>query len=141
MPELGPPPPPDPVEVMRRRNALIDAEARRRIVSRFVFNGRAFDNNDTAKGRITGAVLNATLAKMAGAQPGDLRWHGGPSDFVWIAADNGMVPMDVETVIAFGIAAANHEAAHVFAARALKDTDPTPAGWSDDQYWPAGGAA
>jgi hypothetical protein len=38
---------------------------------------------------------------------------------------------------AFGQTAAEHERAHIFAARALKDMDPIPDDWAAPEYWPA----
>ena len=73
---------------------------------------------------------------MNGAEPGDLRWHGGDSDFVWIAADNSLTPMDAQTMFGFGQVAMAHKQAHIFAARTLKDAEPIPADYVDDGYWP-----
>lgn len=73
---------------------------------------------------------------MNGVKPGDYRWHGGEEDFVWIAEDNSLVPMDAQTVIAFGQAMAAWKSSHIFSARALKDTTPIPLNYQDDQYWP-----
>lgn len=115
---------------------LVNAERDRRIFSGFTFNGTRFQSRLEDQKRISGAAILAAVASMAGAQPGDLRWHGGYSDFAWIAEDNSLVPMDAQTVIGFGQAAAAHEAAHVFAARALKDSDPIPLDYASDQYWP-----
>lgn len=66
---------------------------------------------------------------------GDLRWHGGDGDFAWIAEDNTLVPMDAQTMFAFGQAAMAHKQAMIFAARELKDRDEIPADFSDDDYW------
>lgn len=82
----------------------------------------------------------AVLAIGQGALPGNLRWHGGASDFGWIADDNSVVPMDAHTVVAFGQAAGSWESAHVFAAKALKDNPGgIPADFQDDKYWPSQG--
>jgi hypothetical protein len=45
--------------------------------------------------------------------------------------------MDAQTVIAFGQAVAAMKSAHIFAARSLKDSDPIPADYTSDGYWPA----
>jgi len=114
----------------------VNAERDRRIHAGFTFNGTRFQSRLEDQKRIAGAGTLAVMAIVAGAQAGDLRWHGGESDFAWIAEDNSLVTMDAQTVIAFGQAAARHETLHVFAARALKDTSPIPADFAADQHWP-----
>lgn len=115
----------------------INAERDRRMRGTFLFNGTAFNCDEASLQRITGAATLAGFAIGAGAQPGDLFWHGGQQPFGWIAADNSVVPMDAQSTFAFGRAAAQNESAHIFAARALKDMDPIPADFTDDQWWPA----
>lgn len=114
----------------------IDRERDRRVANGFMFNDVLFQSRAQDQKRISGAGALAIVAVINGAQPNDLRWHGGDSDFAWIAADNSLVTMDAQTVIAFGQAAAAWESAHVFAARALKDMSPPPEAYDDDQYWP-----
>lgn len=109
-------------------DAAVMAERDRRIVGTFVFDGVAFDFDAESKSRITGA---ATLAGFSVAN--GTAW---PADFAWIAKDNSLIPMDAATCFAFGQAAAAHEAALIFAARAIKDTVPRPADISDDALWP-----
>lgn len=128
----GDPPLPGPAAL----HEAINAERDRRLRGTLTFQGHVFGVDQVSLQRITGAATLAGFAIAAGAQPGNLRWHGGPADFGWIAADNTLVPMDAQTCFAFGQAAAAHEAAHVFAARALKDADPIPANWADDAWWP-----
>ncbi|WP_050518331.1 hypothetical protein [Pseudorhodobacter antarcticus] len=65
-----------------------------------------------------------------------LAWHGGESDFGWIALDNKIVPMDAQTVFAFGQAAARVESELVFIANWLKKQDPIPADFASGKYWP-----
>lgn len=126
--ELPPPPAPTTHEV--------DTERDRRIAAGFMFGGKLYQSRPEDRENIAGAALAALAAQMAGAQPGDLRWHGGDSDFVWIAADNSLTPMDAQTMFAFGQAAMAHNQAHIFAARALKDAVPIPAEYADDSHWP-----
>ena len=115
----------------------VNAERDRRIADSFVFGGVAYDNNEQSKARITGAATLAGFAIVNGAQPGDLRWHGGATDFSWITADNSIVTMDAQTCFAFGQAAASHEKDHVFAAKALKVLGPIPADYATNEaYWP-----
>lgn len=118
------------------RPDVVNEERNRRIFSGFTFNGSTFQSRLEDQKRISGASILAAVAIMSGAKAGDLRWHGGDSDFAWIAADNVLVPMDAHTVIAFGQAAARHETLHVFAARALKDMTPIPFDYASDRFWP-----
>lgn len=113
----------------------VTAERDRRIAAGFMFNGVFFDFDARAKANIAGAAQLAFMAVTAGAEPGDLFWNGGETEFTWIAADNSSVPMDAHTVIAFGRAAAHHEQAHTMIARAIKDMAPIPGDYADDAYW------
>ncbi|MFC4624244.1 hypothetical protein ACFO1V_03210 [Daeguia caeni] len=123
-----PPPPITPDDV--------DAERDRRIAGGFIFGGVFYQTRPEDLENIAGASTAALAAIMNGAAPGDYRWHGSDTDFVWIAADNSTHAMDAQTLFAFGQAAMAHKQAHIFAARALKDQDPIPADYTDDKYWP-----
>lgn len=114
----------------------VDAERDRRVAGGFVFGGNAFQTRSEDRENIAGASTAAMAAIVGGAQGGDLRWHGGDSDFCWIAADNTLVPMDAQTMFAFGQAAMAHKQAMIFAARALKDMAEIPEDVSSDIYWP-----
>jgi hypothetical protein len=134
------PPQPSATRLARlraRTQGAIDAERDRRIDAGVVFNGVRFQTRPADRENVAGATQLATLAVMAGAQAGNLRWHGGASDFAWIAEDNSIVTMDAQTVIAFGQAVAAMKSAHIFAARSLKDSDPIPADYTSNGYWPA----
>ncbi|MFT7596617.1 MAG: hypothetical protein ACI8R4_003953 [Paracoccaceae bacterium] len=120
----------------RQLSDAINAERDRRIEARFTFRGRRFDFDEASKMRITGAATLAGFAIGAGAQPGDYRWNGGAVGFTWLSRDNVAVPLDAPTMFAMGQAAAEHERAHIFAARAIKDMAPVPDGFADDKYWP-----
>lgn len=115
---------------------MVDAERDRRIAAGFSFGGKLYQSRPEDRENIAGASTAALAALVNGAQPGDYRWHGGDSDFVWIAADNSLTTMDVQTMFAFGQAAMAHKQAHIFAARALKDADPIPADYADGGWWP-----
>lgn len=117
--------------------ADVDAERDRRVAAGFTFAGVRFQSRPDDRENIAGAATAALGAMMAGAQPGDLRWHGGDTDFVWIAEDNSTMAMDAQTLFAFGQAAMAHKQSMIFAARAIKDMGPIPADYADDQYWPS----
>jgi hypothetical protein len=106
------------------------------IAQGFLFNDTMFDSRPEDQKRISGAALLAFMAVTQGAQANNYLWHGGTEPFSWIAQDNSIVQMDAPTVIAFGQTAAEHERAHIFAARALKDMDPIPEDWANTAYWP-----
>lgn len=114
----------------------VDAERDRRVAGGFAFGGQDYQTRPEDRENIAGASTAALAAIVGGAQAGDLRWHGGDSDFCWIAADNTLVPMDAQTMFAFGQAAMAHKQAMIFAARALKDMEDIPADTADDQWWP-----
>ncbi|WP_290778245.1 DUF4376 domain-containing protein [Hoeflea sp.] len=114
----------------------VTAERDRRLSLDFTFNGVQFQRDIDAVRRINGAGTLALAAIVGGAQPGDLRWHGEDTDFAWISSDNSLVPMDAQTVMAFGSAAAKRETEIIFAAKALKAMVPIPADYTNDLFWP-----
>ncbi|MFT7592784.1 MAG: hypothetical protein ACI8R4_000091 [Paracoccaceae bacterium] len=120
----------------RRQADAINAERDRRIEARFTFRGKPFDFDEASKMRITGAATLAGFAIGTGAQPGDYRWNRSAVGFTWLSRDNVNVPLDAPTMFAMGQAAAEHDRAHIFAARAIKDMVPIPGDWTDDKYWP-----
>jgi hypothetical protein len=114
--------PPDLDAMRAEKRVAINAQRDQRMRAGFSFAGAMFDYDDASQRRITGAAALAGFAlTMGGKAPDDLRWHGGGSDFVWIAQDNSLVPMNTITCFGFGQAAAAWEQAHIFAARGLKD--------------------
>ena len=114
----------------------VDRERDRRIGAGVEFRGVIFQSRPTDRENIAGAAQLGFMAIVAGAQAGDLRWSNPESDFVWIAADNSLVPMDALTVVAFGRAAAERKQALIFAGRQLKDMTPIPTDFTDDKWWP-----
>jgi len=122
-------PPPTAVDV--------DVERDRRIAAGFSFGGAFYQSRPEDRENIMGASTAALAAVMAGAQAGDYRWHGGDSDFQWIDAINSMHSMDAQTMFSFGKAAMAHKQAHIFAARAIKDSPAIPTDFAtNDAYWP-----
>lgn len=116
--------------------ADVDAERDRRIDAGVEFQGVLFQSRAADRENIAGAAQLGFMAVVAGAQAGDLRWSSPDQDFAWIASDNSLVPMDAQTVVAFGKAAAERKQALIFAARQLKDMEPIPADYTDDKWWP-----
>ena len=117
-------------------SGMVNAERDRRIAAGFTFNGAMFDSRPEDQKRIAGAAQLAFMAIVAGAQAGDLMWHGGVQPFAWIALDNSIVTMDAQTVVQFGRAAAAWEQAHIFAGRAIKNLSPIPADYTAPERWP-----
>lgn len=117
----------------------VTTERDRRIDGGFLFNGMSFQTRPQDRENIAGAAQLAAFAIMAGAQPGDFRWHGGEADFVWIAEDNSFTPMDAHTFIGFARAAAVYKSGLIFAARALKDriaSGEVIEDCTDPAHWP-----
>ena len=114
----------------------VNQERDRRIEAGFSYGGTLFQSRAADRENMAGAATAALAALMNGAQSGDLRWHGGDSDFAWIAADNTLVPMDAQGMFDFAQAAMAHKQAHIFAARVLKDGAEIPADFANDAYWP-----
>lgn len=124
------------VDIPRPTEDQVDAERDRRIAAGFTFAGVIYQSRPEDRENIMGAGTAALGAMVQGALPGNYRWHGGDSDFAWIAADNSLNPMDAQTVYAFGLAAMAHKTAHIFAARAIKDANPIPTDFTDNVFWP-----
>ncbi|ARU02964.1 DUF4376 domain-containing protein [Yoonia vestfoldensis] len=138
-PEPEPKPEPEPLtpeEELAAIHAEINAERDRRLRADFAFAGKMFQRDAVSLARITGAATLAGFAMAQGAGAGDLRWANPDRDFMWIAADNSLMPMDAPTAFDFGAAAAQVETEIVFAARALREMDPVPDDIADDQWWP-----
>lgn len=119
-----------------QQRAAIDAQRDKRIDAGVMFGGVVFQSRATDRENIAGAAQLGFMAMVSGAQPGDLRWSNPDQDFAWIASDNSLVPMDAQTVVAFGKAAAERKQALIFAARQLKDMEPIPVDYTDDKWWP-----
>lgn len=114
----------------------VNAERDRRVAAGFAFGGHLIHSDDSSKIKISGAVQLATLAILAGAQPGNLRWHGGDADFGWGTMDGALLPLDAQSMVNLGKAAAAWEQAHYTAARAIKGLSPIPADFAAASRWP-----
>ena len=126
----------NPVKAKQESDSGVNDERDRRITAGFYYGPYKFDWNEATKSRVTGAASLAGFAIGAGAQPNDLRWHGGNSDFVWILQDNSILPLDAQGMFAVSQSAMAHEAAHVFAGRTIKESGTMPADLQDDALWP-----
>lgn len=119
-------------------SADVDCERDVRIDGGMEFFGVRYQTRPQDRENVHGAATMALAAMaMGGEAPGDLRWHGGDEDFVWIAEDNSLQPFDAPTFFTFAKAMAAHKSAMIFAARGLKDMDPIPSDFADDARWPA----
>lgn len=114
----------------------VNAERDRRLPLDFEFDGKMYQRDPKSIARISGAGTLALAAISAGAQPGDLFWHGRATPFAWIASDDTLTTMDAQTCFAFGQAAAAVETEIIFAAKTLREMDPIPPDYTDDSYWP-----
>lgn len=132
----------DEMRARQPATTKIDAERDRRISSGFEFRGVHYQSRLPTPSHpgdwdvFSGKALEAFIAVMGGAQPGDLRWSDPDADFAWIAADNSRVPMDAQTVIELGKVASAHRSRHTFAGSDLKTMDPIPQDYTDDRWWP-----
>ncbi len=108
---------------------------------------RADTRNGAASGpddreNVSGKSLAAFMAITNGALPGDIYWSGktgpdgAPIPFVWISTDNTYVPMDAQTMVAFGTAVGDRKEALIFAASRIKKMAPIPLDYQADRYWP-----
>jgi hypothetical protein len=120
-----------------QRRSQIDSHRDQRILQGFVFNDVLYDSRPEDQKRISASLQFAFMAISAGAQANDLRWLDIDNDFVWIAKNNTLVPMDAFTVIEFAKAAVTWEKAHIFAARALKDMTIVPVNFMNNEFWPS----
>ena len=127
----------DPAKKAAAFAASVNAERDRRIAAGFYYGPHKFDWDDATKARVTGAAASAGFAIGAGAVAGDYYWHGGTTPFGWILQDNSVLPLDAQGMFAVSQAAMAHEAAHVFAARAIKEAAVKPSDLTDDALWPA----
>ena len=98
----------------------INAERDARIAAGMAYGGVIIQTDESSLANIAAMALAALVAKGAGAKAGDLLWTGSGSPFGWIAADNEILALDVDGMIAMGQAAQRHKAAIIFKAREIK---------------------
>ncbi len=116
----------------------VNAERDRRLLLDFEFQGVMFQRDETSLKRINGmGTLALGAIQVEGAQPGDLYWSDPAKPFGWIASDNSVMPMDAQTMWAFGKAAAAVESRLVFAAKTLREMDPIPDDFATHPIWDA----
>lgn len=113
---------------------MVNVERDRRLILPFAFGGKMYQRDAQSVLRINGAVSMALAAIQAGTPPNAALWvNGGP--FRWITADNSVAELTPAEVISLGMACAKVESDLVFAARELKDMNPIPLDFADDEYW------
>lgn len=117
----------------------VNAERDRRLSLGITFQNHTFQTDPDSRERIDRSRISAMAAIMGGVQPGDLRWHGLPVDFFWIAADDTRVPMDAQTMVAFGNGMAAREGLLIIAGNDIKKRIAAGEAVSigDDALWPA----
>lgn len=125
-----------PIELDKETfDEIVTAERDRRIDSGFIFDGKLFQSRATDRENILGNAQLAFMAVAGGAEEKNFRWADANADFSWIAADNTMVPMDAQTMLAFAKASAAQKARLIFRAREIKDLVPRPVDVTDDKLW------
>lgn len=125
-------------ELDRRRAEsaeLVSQERDRRIGLGFSFEGVMYQSRPADWEVYSGKALEAFIAVMSGAAPGNFRWADTDADFAWIAADNSRVPMDAQTVIELAKAASAHRTKLTFAGSDIKALDPIPGDYGADWRW------
>lgn len=114
---------------------VINAERERRILRGFMFAGHLFQSDAGSLQKINGATTGALVAKGSGVDGANVNWAAGGGEFSWIAADNFLVSMSPDMVLAFGMTALAHIDAHIKAARVLKNS--LQPDYADDVHWPS----
>ncbi|RIY00228.1 DUF4376 domain-containing protein [Aureimonas flava] len=105
----------------------VEAEKVRRIEIGFPFMGKTIQSRQEDRENIAGAKSAAQDAKLLGAEPGELSWQKrldtdkGAEIFAWITADNSLLQLDADAMIAMGYAAMLHKQRLIFVAKGIKD--------------------
>jgi hypothetical protein len=133
---------PEPPTLAARREEvkrMVDVIRDLRIDSGFSHQGHDYQSRPSDRENIMGAAQSASFAIASGAETGDLRWADPNTDFVWIAADNQLVPMDPWDVLALFQRGVQFKSAQTFYARALKDAieiSESPESIEINEGWP-----
>lgn len=113
----------------------IDRERDRRNDLDIEFLGKTYTCLKADRASIANWAALATVAIVNGAMEKDLGWNGGASPFAWLTSAGELTPMDAQNMKAFGLAVLNRERALIYAAHALKVTDPILDNFTDDRHW------
>jgi hypothetical protein len=106
------------IQIAAKRDAVIDGGL---TFANTVFQTRP-DDRENISGAAQLAFMSLIQMQASNTNPvGNFRWHGGASDFGWIALDNSVVTMDAPTVISFAKTIAEFKSTCIFYARYLKD--------------------
>lgn len=119
-------------------SAAVFREMNRRKRIGFKFNTVWYQGDDASITNMTGLGMAATSAVINGAMDGDYRWSDPLKDFVFIARDNSMVPLDARTMMMLGQAAMNFSSSYAIASRKIKDRflAGETLTITDDALWP-----
>lgn len=119
----------------------VDSERNRRISDGFIFEGVLYQSRLPSQDHpgdwdvFSGKALEAFISVSQGAEIGDLRWSDKNSDFMWISADNTLIPMDAQTTLALCKEASNHRTKITMKASHLKSMEEIPLDFKDDKWW------
>lgn len=116
----------------------VNTERDRRISDMFTFRGVAFQMDKASQQDVIAKGVLANFAIMQGAVEGNLRWADPSYDFYWIATNNNFIPMDAQTMSAFAAAADTWVTTHKLIAAQIKQMNPIPQDYKNDNYWPTG---
>lgn len=102
--------------------AEADKERDTRLDAGIMFGGKKFQTDPASRERIAGATQMSTTAILIDqVSTGNLRWAVPDTDFAWIAENNERVPMDAQTMNAFGNAVGSRHTSIMLFARTVKD--------------------
>lgn len=114
----------------------VNRERDKRINAGFRHGGHVYQSDPDSRENIAGAFNLALAFVSGGGDPDKSDWMTPGTDFGWRTRDNVEVPMTPAQMMDLGKAAVAHKAAHIYAARPLREADPIRADFADDPHWP-----
>jgi len=116
----------------------VNVERDRRIVGGFDYMGHHFQSDEFSQRNMADASQAADLVIAEDYRKADTyRWQAGATeDYYWIATDNTKVLMTAYDVRGLVQVMLRYKQAMIQNGRDLKDTDPIPMDYTDEQYWP-----
>ena len=98
--------------------------------------GHRFQSDDFSQRNMADASQSASVAIAEGRGVDGYRWKAGATeDFVWIDANNDLVPMTAYDVRGLYQNMINWKERCIFIGRGLKYWDPIPLDYNDDSRW------